>query len=200
MKLTRYFMMVAAAATMLTACDSAAPDNTLAPQADYLIGQLSGPGNGNGVAPTKDLKRSEKATMLITELGGSLTVGGHKLTVPANAVSQATWFTIHIVEAQKIHVKLRAYRALDGAPVTQFPVVPVRIDFDVSTVDVLDLSYLSVVYLRDGTYEGGKEFFTTRVDSVNRRASADLSHFSDYIIYNGRGDQCGTLENPCQEP
>lgn len=179
---------------MLTACDSAAPDSTLAPTAGsprFSVG-------ASAVVSTKDLKKAATGAALIDQSGGQLSVGGHNLTVPANAVSEATWFTMQVVEANKIHVKLRAQRASDLAAVTQFPIVPVRIDFDASTVDVLDISSLSVVYLVDGTYDGAKEYFTSTVNLDTKRVSADLSHFSDYTLGNGKTDECVPTEtDPC---
>ena len=88
---------------------------------------------------------------------------------------------LQVVEANAIHVRLKAWRASDAAAVTQFPNVPVELSLDVSDLETLDLSELVVVYLRDGTYAGAKEPVPTVV-SGSTRITGYLTHFSQYAV------------------
>jgi hypothetical protein len=180
MKLYKYVTATAAAAILFSGCESATNERLFAPSADVQVASTDA--NNTSVTKTKTLKLGNKGTALITELGGVLYVNGHTLKVPAGAVKQATWFSMQVVEANAVHVKLRAWRALDGAAVTQFPSVPVQLILDARDVDSLDPTGLVVVYLRDGTYAGAKEKVATSVNTSNWTVTGTLTHFSDYAL------------------
>ena len=167
-------MLVAAALVSLVGCDAVSDEQLLAPSANVSA-------NAATIAQTRSVAVANKAAGIIDAQGGVLVVNGHRLVVPANAVSSPTFFTMHVVEAKAVHVRLRATRILDGAPVTQFPVAPVTLTLDAADVAAADLWRLKVVYLRDGTYGGAKEILSNSVVDLTRlTVSADLTHFSDY--------------------
>ena len=166
--------MVAAAVMSFAGCEAVSNEQLFAPSASVNE-------NAADIAKTRSLANANKQGTVIGAEGGSFSVGGHTLVVPANAVSQPTVFSMQVVEAHAVHVKLRAYRVSDGVAVTQFPVVPVSLTLNGWDIDALDLSGLKVVYLRDGTYEGAKEIlYNSVVDTARRTVTAQLSHFSDY--------------------
>lgn len=178
-KLIGRFAMVTLATAFMAACDNSGPDQLMVPNADELVA------SSGKVADTRDVKAANRAETVIGNNGGSLTVGGHTLVVPAGAVLEPTRFVVRIVEANKVHVKLRAYRVSDGAAVTQFPNVPVQIKLNAA--DVVDRDgYLSVAYLIDGTYDGRKEIQPSAFDATSNTLTGWLTHFSDYTIYIGR--------------
>ena len=175
-KLIGRFAAITVVAAMFAACDSSAPDQMMVPNADELVA-----GSGK-VADTKNVRASNRVEGVIGTEGGSISAGGHTLTVPAGAVVEPTRFIMHIVEANKVHVKLRAYRMSDGAAVTQFRNVPVQIKLNVA--DVVDTNgYLTVAYLQDGTYDGRKEIQPSVHDAANGTLTGWLVHFSDYSVY-----------------
>jgi hypothetical protein len=176
MKLSKYFSAVAVIATLLTACDSStAPEPTFERSADVVTTKEA------RVVQTNN-HGADRAYVLITPLGGTITAGRHSLKVPAGAVSSPTWFLMKVVESKAIHVKLQAWRAADFAPVTQFPTVPVELTLNVSDVSPLDLPSLVVAYLRDETYDGRKEVQPTNVDVQNKVVTGYLTHFSSYVV------------------
>jgi hypothetical protein len=170
----RYFA-AAAALTLFTACDAQHGESFLSPNPDLITGITN-------VARTKNVEKGNKAVALIMPTGGSISVDGHTLKVPAGAISQPTWFSMQIVEASVVHVRLRAWRALDGVAVTQFPNEPVRLTLDASHLEKLDPTGLVIVYLRDGTYEGARETVPSTVNTSNWTVTGYLSHFSSYAL------------------
>ena len=170
----RHFAALAALA-ILAACDAQQTDRLFAPNADLIT-------SATNVAKTKAMMRGNRALGLILPTGGAISVEGHPLKVPAGAVSQPTWFSMQVVEASVVHVRLKAWRALDGAAVTQFPNVPVELTLDASKLEKLDPTGLIIVYLRDGTYDGVKEKVPSVVDLDHWTVTGYLSHFSSYAL------------------
>lgn len=167
-------MLVAAGLISFAGCEAVSNEQLFAPTAS--VNQ-----NAAEIATTRSLAGATKRSATIGAEGGSVSVNGHTLIVPANAVSSPTVFSMQVVEARAVHVKLRAVRVSDGAAVTQFPIAPVQLTLDARDVDATDLSGLKVVYLVDGTYDGNREILqNSAVDVMRRTVSAHLSHFSDY--------------------
>jgi hypothetical protein len=170
----RHFAALAALA-ILAACDAQQTDRLFAPNADLIT-------STSNIAKTGTLIRGNKVMGLVLPTGGSISIEGHTLKVPAGAISQPTWFSMQVVEASVIHVRLKAWRALDGAAVTQFPNVPVELTLDASRLEKLDPTGLIIVYLRDGTYDGVREKVPSVVDIDNWTVTGYLSHFSSYAL------------------
>ena len=173
----RHFAALAALA-ILAACD-AQTDRLLAPEInpDIIISA-----NGNTkVIKTPNIQNSNWGFALIGSAGGSITVNGHTLKVPAGAVGQSTWFMLKVVASNAVHVDLKAWRAADGQPVTQFPIVPVKLTLDASGLGQVDPGLL-IVYLRDDTYDGRKEAVPSTVDLNAGTVTGYLTHFSSYAL------------------
>ena len=170
----RYFAVTAALAG-LAACDAQQTDVLFAPNADFVT-------HTSSVAQTRTITHGSRVTGLLLPTGGSITTEGHTLRVPAGAISQPMWFSMQVVETSVVHVKLRAWRAIDGAAVTQFPNTPLELTLDASVLEKLDPTGLTIVYLRDGTYDGGKERVPSTFNQANWTVTGYLTHFSSYAL------------------
>ncbi|HEX6066994.1 MAG TPA: hypothetical protein VFZ04_22315 [Longimicrobiales bacterium] len=173
-RLRRY--AVTAALAVLAACDAQHTDRLFAPNADLVTS------NAPSVVKTKSVIRGNRVTGLVLPTGGSISIDGHTLKVPAGAIDQATWFSMQVVEASVVHVRLKAWRAIDGAAVTQFPSVPVELTLDASPIEKLDPTGLVIVYLRDGTYDGAREEVRSIVNQNDWTVTGYLTHFSSYAL------------------
>ena len=173
----RHFAALAAL-TALAACDGQT-DRLMAPEINPDI-IISANGNSH-VIKTPNIQNSNWGFALIGSSGGSVTVSGHTLKVPAGAVGQSTWFMLKVVGSNAIHVDLKAWRASDGQPVTQFATVPVQLTLDASSIGNLDPRML-IVYLRDETYDGRREPVPSTVDMTRLTVTGYLSHFSAYAL------------------
>ena len=185
----RYFALVAAA-TLATACDSSAPDTFMVPQFDGVSG--SSGSSDITIVRTKETKTKTRADGIIGPQGGSISSGGHTLVVPAGAVNAPTQFMLQVKETNAIHVDLKAWRVIDGAPVTQFPVVPVQIRLSVGDVTDVDPARLIVVYLRDGTYDGRKDVMRSSYNATARTVTGVIPHFSEYTVGIDRSGNSGS--------
>lgn len=175
-----HLVIAALAATLVgSGCDSASTDPLLAPAASVLIDSPTG---NTAVARTRALEAGNRRYALVyPSVEGSVSVGGHTLKVPVGAVTRPTWFMLQVIEASAVHVRLKAWNALDGSVVTQFPNVPVELTLDVSGIEDLDLNGLLIVYLRDGSYAGAKEPVRTTI-SGSTSLTGYLTHFSQYAV------------------
>jgi hypothetical protein len=171
----------AAVLALLAACDTTQMEPVVPPPAinpDIIISV-----NGNThVIKTPSIQNANWGFALIGSSGGSVSVSGHTLRVPAGAVSQATWFMMQVVESNTVHVKLKAWRAWDGAAVTQFPNVPVKLTLDARNLGNLDPAGLQIVYLRDGRVDGELEAVPSVFDPNAWKVTGVLTHFSSYAL------------------
>jgi hypothetical protein len=179
MKLLRLLTVASAAVVISTGCDSAQQEAIMSPNADVVT--ASGNSGSTKVEKTHSTKRGYKAEALITSLGGFVAVDGHVLKVPANAVTSPTFFSVQVVEGNVYQLKFKAWRAIDGAAVTQFTRVPLEITYDVSDLENSDPTGLVVVYLQDGTTTGGMEKVATKVNGTGT-VTGYLTHFSSYAV------------------
>jgi hypothetical protein len=173
----RHFAVTAALA-VLAACDGHT-DRLMAPEInpDIIISV-----NGNTkVIKTPNVQNSNWGFALIAASGGSITVDGHTLSVPAGAVKHSTWFMLKVVGSNAVHVELKAWRASDGQAVTQFTNVPVQLTLNARSLGTLDPSLL-IVYLRDDAYDGRREPVPSKVDTIAGTVTGYLTHFSAYAL------------------
>lgn len=175
----KYFWMIGAAVTWLSACDSSPMAPEFQRQDDIVIGT----GTKTFTIPTIGSHGADMALQYITPQGGKVAVGGHEMIVPAGAVPSPTWFLMSVVASDRIHVKLKAWRASDLSRVSQFPVnTPIELKLNVSKVTGIDLSTLVVVYLADETYDGIKEAVRSSINLETKVLTGYLTHFSSYAV------------------
>jgi hypothetical protein len=175
----KYFAVVAAAASMLSACDSSPTGVEFKRQNHIEIGTDT----KTFVLPITGPNGEDIGLKYITPQGGTVTAGGHEMIVPAGAVAQPTWFLMKVIASDRIQVKLKAWRATDWSPVTQFPVSnPIRLNLNVSKVTGIDVSKLVVVYLADNTVDGRKEPVNSALNADGKILTGYLTHFSIYAV------------------
>lgn len=157
------------------------PDAT--PSADLLADQLSRPSYSfkvitESVIPPIDTK----ASALIGLNGGSVTLMGHTLVVPAGAVSVPTLFTMVALPTPEIDVDLSATVTGLLGGVVDVGIFgfkkPVTLSLTYSRANnVANASKLFIGYFPgDGTIEPIK----SSVDTSKKTVSAKLDHFSKY--------------------
>lgn len=179
MKFERLLIAALGVTLVGSGCDSTSTDPLLAPDASVLSNSSAG---NSTVVRTRALEAGNRRYALVyPSVEGSVSVSGHTLRVPVGAVTQPTWFMLQAIEASAVHVRLKAWNALDGSVVTQFPNVPVELTLDVSDIEDLDLNGLVIVYLRDGSYAGAKEPVRTTI-SGSTTLTGYLTHFSQYAV------------------
>ncbi len=179
MRRIRYFAGLAAL-TLFAGCDSQHSEPFFAPPNQDIIITVNG---NTRVIKTKSVERGNWAFTLVTpSTGGTVSTNGHTLKVPVGAVTQPTWFMMNVVETNAVQVKLKAWRAADGAPVTQFPKVPVQLTLNAGQLESLDPTGLVIVYLRDDTTEGATEKVASTLNTNNWTVTGYLTHFSSYAL------------------
>jgi hypothetical protein len=175
----RYFALIAAASSVLSACADSPTGVEFKRQDDIVIGT----GSATYTLPITGPNGEDIAFQYITPQGGRVAVAGHEMIVPAGAVPQPTWFKMSVVASDRIQVKLKAWRASDWSPVTQFPTSkPIQLNLNVSKVTGIDLSKLVVVYLPDETVNGRKEPVQSTINPDARILTGYLTHFSMYAV------------------
>ncbi|MEO7256224.1 MAG: hypothetical protein ABIZ64_18515 [Casimicrobium sp.] len=135
--------------------------------------------NADAVATAVGTPNGTPVSLSIGAAGGSLTSADGKmtLTVPANAVSSATTFTIQPITNEAPGGAGGAYRLL---PDGQTFASPVKLDFAYNDQDLrgTDPDALGVAF------QDNKRFWrslkTVQLDQVNRKLTVSTSHFSDW--------------------
>jgi len=176
----------------LAACDGA--DRVAAPTTEPQLQQaavVTGP-NGETYTlirskPLISLPLQLQVTDLISLNGGSITLLGHTLAVPAGAVTSPTLFTMLLGLNGYIEVNLEALSPsllggllnIGGHGFRR----PVRVTLSyANAADVVDPSRLVIVHLPGlWGYETAEPVPTT-VDPVRKTVTAELDHFSRYAI------------------
>lgn len=170
-----------AAVAVLTGCDL---------DSRASADRIAGPDNllfSSDVRLLKGNNTEAKATKVIGIKGGSIIGDLGSIVVPARAVTEPTTFYVHIKQDGYLSIELTATRK-DAAGNTidvggnGFP-VPVKATLSYkNAVDNFDPYKLKVYYMVDGTYDGRMEEVPTTVDTGKKTVSAQLQHFSGYII------------------
>ena len=182
LKFFRSFALVAALFT-LTSCDrSDSPsDSPLAPPSADLLGLFQQNYSftliNESVLPPLDLRASE----LIGLAGGSVTLMGHTLTVPAGAVSVPTLFTLVALPTPNIDVDASASvtgllgQVLDVGSFGFKKPVTLTLTYSRAT-NVTNPNKLFIVYFG----ANGAERLASTVNSTAKTVSTKLNHFSKY--------------------
>ena len=111
--------------------------------------------------------------------GGTISVLGHSLKVPAGAVTVPTLFTMVVLPTGFIEVDLRALLPdLFGTVITTFN-KPLKLTLHYRrTTDVVDPSRLVIVHINGTEYEP----LRSTVDPTKKTVTAKLRHFSKYAM------------------
>ncbi|HEY8521588.1 MAG TPA: hypothetical protein VIN61_16065 [Gammaproteobacteria bacterium] len=187
------FILALALGLFLTACDSA--ERVAAPTTEPQVQQAAVVTGPNG--ETYTLVRSRQLlgllplqlqiTDLISLKGGSITLLGHTLTVPAGAVTSPTLFTMLLGLNGYVEVHLEALSPsllggllnIGGHGFRQ----PVRVTLSyANAADVVDPSRLVIVHLPGLWGYDRAEPVPTTVDPVRKTVTAELDHFSRYAL------------------
>ena len=120
----------------------------------------------------------ETGSMTVNSQGGTLTVGGHMLHVPAKTVDKTTLFIMTVMPGDYIHVDLKAFKR-DGTPVTTFK-TPVWLGLSYASAAGDGDRPLTVTYLVDGTIDGRIQNVSSIMYTQWQMVFAELTHFSSY--------------------
>lgn len=124
------------------------------------------------------------AAAVIGPDGGSIELGGHRLTVPAGAVARPTRFSLQLLESGYVEVDLRAsQRSKSGAEVSVgkqgFP-TPVILELSYQHVEGVDRpDALVVAWVKP---DGSLQPLRSTHDASARSIRAPLDHFSRFVL------------------
>lgn len=154
----------------LAACDRAAAPTTpsvAAPRAAV---------NGGYRLVASSVQSSVTVSVVVGSLGGTLSVNGHTLAVPAGALERPTRFTMTTLSGSSIRVSLTAEDARSGVPVTVFP-TPLRLGLSYANAKVGNPGKLKVAWLVDGSIAAVQP---SEADKAQKQVVSSLHHFSDW--------------------
>ena len=110
--------------------------------------------------------------------GGSISAGGHRLTIPAGVLARPTRFTLYAPASREVRLELTA----NGAEHYRFPApVVVTISYDRCTRQHWPPTPATAWYLADGDTQPSERMRSK--DDRRRRAVTFLTnHFSTYVV------------------
>ncbi len=165
------------ALTLVLALGSAACDRATAPTSPNLAAPRASASGGYTLVPSS-MQDSVTVSIVMGSLGGTMSVNGHSLTVPAGALQQPTRFTMTTISGTAIRVSLSAQDAATGVPVTVFP-TPLRLGLSYASAKVSNPSKLKVAWLVDGSIVAVQP---SELDKPHKQVVSSLYHFSDWGI------------------
>lgn len=128
-------------------------------------------------------RTGEVASAVIGSEGGSLTLGQHRLLVPASAVSYPTRFELSLAENEFVQVELRASsytRGQAGADVGRRGFSkPVTLELSYADAASVTGTEMVIVWVRP---DGSLQPIPSVRDTARNVVSAELSHFSPYAL------------------
>lgn len=144
--------------------------------------------SARGVSPVHKVQGQHKggssttvATMIDAD-GGSLELGGHRLTVPAGAVTHPTRFSLKLVENGFIEVDLRAAQVsaagkqVDVGKRGFATAVTLQLSYELAE-RVNDPASLFIAWVKP---DGSLQPLSSSYDPDTRTVTAPLDHFSRY--------------------
>ncbi len=174
-------------------CDDAGPAGTLAaPDAGSKTVVATGPGPYFQVLA--DDGSSGVAAAVIGSAGGTVRLGDHHLSIPAGTVDRPTVFSIALTDPQYAKVYLTAIQITSDGRIYDLGAAgfskPVQLTLSYARIsETIDPSKLLILWARnDGTFAP----MVTRLDSTTKRLTADLTHFSGYVI---GGNRDGSIDD-----
>ncbi len=161
---------VAVLALGFVACDRAATPtspSTAAPRASV---------NGGWTLVRSSTQSAVTVSVVLGGAGGTMSVNGHTLAVPAGALEQPTRITMSTISGSSIRVSLSAEDARTGQPVMAFS-TPVRLGLSYASAKVSNPAKLKVGWLMDGSIMAVQ---ASTVDKSHKQVVSSLHHFSDW--------------------
>jgi hypothetical protein len=159
------------------ACENA--DQLTAPALDHKIGNERVVVTEIGDQGYKMVQETDPTvgtvTAVIDEKGGSLSIGGTTLDVPAGAVSGPTTFVVNRPNGELSYDFTATRRTLNDVGSAGFA-VPLKLTISYGRVQ-RNMSAPTIVWIRP---DGHAEALATRVDKANRTMTAQITHFSIY--------------------
>jgi hypothetical protein len=171
-------LSVLAAAVMLAGCESA--DRLTGPSTlEHKIGNERVLITEHGKDGYKMVQETDPTvgtvTAVIDEKGGSLSIGGTTLDVPAGAVSGPTTFTVNKPNGELVFDFSATKSTPNDVGSAGFP-VPLTLTIDYSKISS-DMEAPAVVWIKP---DGHAAELQTKVDAANRKMTAEITHFSLY--------------------
>ncbi len=117
-------------------------------------------------------------SLVLGSAGGTMSVNGHSLTVPAGALQQPTRITMTTLSGTSVRVSLSAQDAETGEPVTAFP-TPLKLGLSYASAKVSNPNKLKVAWLVDGAIVAVQP---SELDKSHKQVVSSLYHFSDWGI------------------
>jgi hypothetical protein len=155
-------------------------DPELAPAASHV----TLPGGGSPVI-TADWFPGASTSQLVSVAGGVIRLpAGHTISIPRGAVSDPTIFTMIQIPGRTLEVYLTALSIDSRGRIVNVGVngfrTPVTLTLNYAAVSRLPVAENRLVILR--RLRGGYEALPTQVDARRKNLTADLDHFSGYIM------------------
>lgn len=151
---------------LLAACSSG---NSIGPKPTAYEPIVCGRGNGASAANA------------VGEGGGTVTVNGHALSVPAGAVNGRTTFRITEREDGHVGVEVEPHGTRFRRPAM------LTLNYQRCGPDADRFSELRILEVRSGTTQVLRTL-PTRVDAQKRMVTAQLDHLSGYLIGTNRAE------------
>jgi hypothetical protein len=175
----KFLSMLLALAAGLTACDS--PSS---------VGRMTGPSmdvagyEWDAVPLVTDVEVHGNTIIgVVGPAGGKLENRGHWISIPANAVSEDTEFTMKIVGGKNIRVDLSAKTVALGLPVKTFPTaLTLGLSYYDGKGKVSDPYKLYIAYIVEGSLSGLRERQASTVYPDIYTVTAAIWHFSEYEV------------------
>jgi len=193
MRILRKLAFVPVLLLAVTACEQVGdPTAAVAPSsAQPLLGALLGGESVQSYTLVKDpllpgITQSVSTGSLIGLSGGSISLLGHTLTVPAGAVTSPTLFTLTVLPTGYVEVDLLAtvnslLGVLDFGSKGFAKPVPVTLTYSRAT-NVASPSKLKVLRIKSLLGYGQYEVMPSTVDTYKKTVTAPLDHFSRYTL------------------
>lgn len=170
---------LSAVAVVLLALAGSACDRPTGPAYAEVAAPRAGVFDGGYRLVTRRSFQSSVTVMAVLGSGGgTLSVNGNTLQVPAGALAQATTFTMSTVSGMTVGVSLSAKETRTGAAVTAFD-TPLRLSLSYANAKVTNPNNLKIAWLVNGQIVAVQ---ASAVDKAHKLVSSSLYHFSDWGV------------------
>ncbi len=169
---------LSAVALVLVVLGWTACDRPTAPAFTEVAAPRAGRFGGYRLVTSRTFQSSVTVTTILGGGGGTLSVNGHTLWVPAGALAQPTAFTMSTTYGTALQVSLSARDPRSGAAVTVFD-TPLRLSLSYANARVSDPNTLKIAWLVNGQIVAVQ---ASAVDKSHKLVSSSLYHFSDWGV------------------